>query len=119
MENDMSREKEIEELKARLGAIKARLTSLEMRIGNAQSPGSMQPRWKASVDTQRCVGCGTCASVCPMEAITIDEQARIDTESCIGCGRCVQECPEGALSLQPLQIPGQHQRPFERSFQHV
>ncbi|MBW2093373.1 MAG: 4Fe-4S binding protein [Deltaproteobacteria bacterium] len=79
----------------------------------------MQPQWKAFVDTEKCVGCGMCVSVCPAEAISVHEQARVDTERCMGCGHCVQECPEYALSLQPLRVLDDHHRPFARRLQHV
>ncbi|MBR4034607.1 MAG: 4Fe-4S binding protein, partial [Clostridia bacterium] len=45
-----------------------------------------------------CTFCGTCAKVCPTEAITLD-RFRIDTERCIGCGACVKACPKGAKSI--------------------
>lgn len=45
-----------------------------------------------------CTFCGTCAKVCPTEAITLDK-FRIDTERCIGCGACVKACPKGAKSI--------------------
>ena len=45
-----------------------------------------------------CTFCGTCATACPTEAITLDK-FRVDTERCIGCGACVRACPKGAKSI--------------------
>jgi NAD-dependent dihydropyrimidine dehydrogenase PreA subunit len=57
---------------------------------------SSQMAW---VDEPRCVGCGTCMSACPVEAITVaDGKARVD-DGCTGCGACVDVCPEGAIQL--------------------
>ena len=53
------------------------------------------------VDLEKCTGCGTCAEVCPVEAIKIEnDKAQIDEEECVDCGTCVEECPESALSLE-------------------
>ena len=57
-----------------------------------------------SIDQQRCRGCGTCASTCQFEAITLVERksgiftAQVDEGLCRGCGICVAQCPSGALS---------------------
>lgn len=46
-----------------------------------------------------CTKCGTCAPVCPSEAISEgDEQYVIDAEKCVDCGLCVDECPVSAIS---------------------
>lgn len=49
-----------------------------------------------------CAGCGDCASVCPKNAICIEDGvARVNKNLCIGCGLCVKTCPKGIISLIP------------------
>ncbi len=53
--------------------------------------------------TDRCLGCGSCARVCPKDCITptgeiISEKTGkrrfvIDNSKCIKCGACIQACP--------------------------
>jgi ferredoxin len=47
-----------------------------------------------------CVGCGTCASVCHVRAISLDGGRAHVGDLCKGCGRCAAECPNGAITLQ-------------------
>lgn len=48
--------------------------------------------------TDECISCGSCAAVCPIEAIAMgDEHYEIDADKCAGCGSCVDECPVGAI----------------------
>lgn len=55
-----------------------------------------------AVDTEACLGCGACESVCPFDALTLgdDEIARIDPWLCEGCGACERRCPVGAIEFQ-------------------
>ena len=47
-----------------------------------------------------CIGLGDCVSVCPQEAICIENgMAHIDTRLCIGCGLCAKTCPRGIIEL--------------------
>jgi len=50
---------------------------------------------------ESCTHCGACISICPTEAIFINEEKRvvIDRESCVHCGACVKVCPTKALAL--------------------
>jgi Fe-S-cluster-containing hydrogenase component 2 len=53
------------------------------------------------VDSEKCVSCGACVTLCPVEAITMDEDASVvfNKEKCIGstCSACVDACPSRAI----------------------
>lgn len=52
------------------------------------------------VNSEICIGCGTCMCSCPMNAISFDEnhKAKIDTSKCVNCKTCASLCPMGAIS---------------------
>ncbi len=55
---------------------------------------------KFIVDEKLCVVCGACVSFCPVNAITVvDEAPVIDEDKCIGCGICNIHCPRTFLYL--------------------
>jgi len=54
------------------------------------------------IDSDLCVGCGSCVPYCPVEAIKlVDRKAEADLGRCVECGTCVRAdpCPVGALSM--------------------
>jgi len=47
----------------------------------------------------RCIKCGKCVEVCPVEAIVIDQRGRrISRAKCNLCLACAEVCPTGAIS---------------------
>ena len=49
--------------------------------------------------TDECTACGTCAGVCPVEAISEGSPIyEIDQDTCIECGQCVDACPVEAIT---------------------
>lgn len=52
------------------------------------------------VDSRRCTYCGGCTSVCPVEALLLEETRLTVSEVCIDCGDCVPACPVGAIHLE-------------------
>jgi len=57
----------------------------------------------AAVNKRLCAGCGACESVCPAQAISIDEEEKVAVVNealCKGCGACASSCRPGALNVK-------------------
>ena len=53
--------------------------------------------------TYGCLGYGTCARICPVNAIAmIDGLAKIDKFKCIACGKCIIACPRKIIKFVPI-----------------
>ncbi len=78
--------------------------------GNYPYKDSMKvPATPISIAT--CGGCGYCAKVCPLDAITVtDEGVATDAEKCMMCMACVAECPAQARILPPPLQAGMTQK---------
>lgn len=47
----------------------------------------------------QCLRCGDCVPVCPVGALTLEDEIRIDRDRCTLCGLCTDTCPTGALHI--------------------
>lgn len=54
------------------------------------------------IDEKECFSCGSCITICPVEALGFDEDFSLvfDKEKCLGstCNACVDACPAKAIT---------------------
>ncbi|MHB9146696.1 MAG: 4Fe-4S dicluster domain-containing protein [Symbiobacteriia bacterium] len=60
--------------------------------------------WTVSLS---CDGCGLCATLCPTEALQLEDQDGVRSltfqpATCVDCGLCLRTCPQQALAREPL-----------------
>lgn len=55
------------------------------------------------VDVNKCIGCGNCFKVCPMDVFRINRELNKSViaypENCQSCGQCYINCPVGSLTI--------------------
>jgi ferredoxin len=54
------------------------------------------------LDRKRCVGCGTCETVCPHPVLALeDRRAKIvNRDACMECGACATNCAAEAITVK-------------------
>src|SRR6202790_675071 len=64
----------------------------------SEGPKAQHPH----IDTNNCIGCGTCTSVCPegdVLALIAGKAVIVNGHKCIGHGLCAEACPVGAITM--------------------
>lgn len=94
------------------GAIK------NLAMGCATPAGKRdQHATRQQVEESKCIACGTCVPICPVDAIHVSETASIDKAVCIGCGECMTVCPTRAIGLNwDTEIPEFNERMVEYAY---
>ncbi|MBN1973332.1 MAG: glycyl-radical enzyme activating protein [Sedimentisphaerales bacterium] len=71
-----------------------------LRCRWCHNPESWKNVPEHSLRYSRCTGCGRCAEVCPVNAISMaDNRPLTDIEKCTLCGRCIDVCLAGAREI--------------------
>lgn len=78
------------------GAMKNLGMGCASRRGKLVQHGGVAP----VVTTEKCVSCGACIKICPVEAIKfVSKKAKINPKICIGCASCIAVCPVAAIDV--------------------
>lgn len=77
------------------------LKGCPLRCCWCHNPESQRSGPELSYNSRCCVGCGSCAGLCPEGAHTVDAKTghRFDAAKCAACGACAESCFSGALEL--------------------
>lgn len=63
------------------------------------NPESQNRKAEVMYEAKKCIGCGKCASVCPIGCHQMESNHIFARNFCIGCGKCAEVCSVKAIEL--------------------
>ena len=84
------------------------------------NPESISPRVQKMYSESKCIGCGECVDICPVQACELTSEGIVTNEGlCDRCGQCAEVCPALATemsgryeSVEDLLRAIENERPF-------
>jgi len=60
--------------------------------------------YNVEVNAEKCVGCGECVEVCPVEVFELQDEKSVPVyaEECLGCESCIEVCEEEAITIEEI-----------------
>jgi len=60
--------------------------------------------YKPEVDSEKCVGCGECVDICPVDVYEIqnEKSVPVNEEECLGCESCIEVCGQDAITVTEI-----------------
>ena len=60
--------------------------------------------YQVEVDEEKCVGCGECAEVCPVDVYEIQNEKSVvvNGEECLRCQDCIEVCEYEAITVSEM-----------------
>jgi len=64
------------------------------------NPESISPKVQKLYTASKCIGCGECVKVCPLQACELTEEGiKTNADLCDVCGKCAEVCPAKATEM--------------------
>jgi len=60
--------------------------------------------YEVIVDNDKCIGCGECVDICPVEVYELQDEKSIpvNAEECVGCESCIEVCEQDAITVREV-----------------
>ena len=60
--------------------------------------------YNPEVDLEKCVGCGECVEVCPVDVYETQNEKSVvvNADECLACESCIEVCEEDAITIEEV-----------------